>query len=300
MSGGLLLIVVLTLVSGLVMVMRRPSVGPALRWPARGRITLLLAAACAVSALLAANRLESSLHGWDTATPWDRHEVLTWLGLLGAGLAPAGLFLLTRAADAARRRVGVAVQAPSARDALVGGAILTLVPRVTELLPSLLLTFPPSASDTVLDTAVPWAALLGSALMGGVSRTAFVTLLAASAMAVTRPRVRAFGLVVVALAAAAATSSSAATSLVDWAVRGLVQFLAIGGSIAVLWRWGRQSFEAWLVGGLLMAMLDALAAVPTAATAADAAAHVTSVIPAVVALVWLLRRPREVVGVTVA
>jgi hypothetical protein len=291
-SGAVLFAVVLAWLGALVVVLRRAPVEAGAPWPRAARTAALVGAAGAIAVLAAANDWGALMHGWDTAQPWDRHLLFVVLGLAGSALAPAGIWLLWRAVDAVRVRIGVPLRSPSARDAIVGGALLTLGPTVVSVLPRWVQPGMPTLPNTVLDAAVPWLAALFGPLAAGVAAAGGLALVAGALGAWRRPSARGVAVVGFALAFGVFAGAQGALTDAEWWSRGAVHAGAVVLAAGIVWGVGALSLEAWVVGGLLLGATGAVSSALVAATPSDLAAHLLGLVPLAGTLTWLVRRPR--------
>lgn len=291
-SGAVLFAVLLAWLGALVVLLRRAPTAEGAPWPHASRTATWLAAAGVVAIVAGANEWGARLHDWDTAQPWDRHLLFVGLGLAGSALAPAGLWLLWRAADALRVRLGIPVAAPSGRDALIGGALLTLGPTLASVVPRWVLPDAPTLPNTVLDAEVPWLATLFGPLAGGLAAAAALALGVGAIGALRRPWAR--GAAIAAFAAAFGVFAGAPPALSDaeWWQRGAVHAGAVLLAAGLLWRVGALSLDSWVAGGLWLGVTGALTSALIAATPTDAVAHLLGLVPLAMALTWLVRRPR--------
>jgi membrane protease YdiL (CAAX protease family) len=230
-----------------------------------------LAAVAAVELARAADLFPARLAEWDTATPWT-----TWLATLALATAAAALLAMVvgglwYAADEARRRIGIpAVPGRgSARDVLLAGAALGLLPTALAGAAALLGARDPALPTTVLDRLTPLASRTLDAAHGALLALPIVAGAGAVLAEAARTRGR-LALLVAVLGAALAPWLVLAEPRLDLggAAAAGVALALVGAGAAALW--GRLSASAWVVGALVAAGGGAAARALAAGTAVDA------------------------------
>ncbi len=266
-AGVLLLLVIL---GGFLLVrfMRQRPLVPALAWPSRGRMIGIVAVMSAVMFLTRLNDWPTKMAGWDTASPFNRHQWTTISGMLLGALGPLMLWGLWLAADAARRRMGVPVQSPTRGDALWTGAALAAGPALMGALPALVFGPTTTSVSTVMNQVVPVLGHVTNATNSAFAMAAVAVLASSAALAVRSSALRVLLLALVAVSVGSVTAEDAVSSS-EWMARAAVSALAIGGMCAIWWRVGRASMEAWLAGALMLQYATGLASRVSRGTADD-------------------------------
>ena len=216
--------------------------------------------------------------------------------LLGASLSPASVWGLWLNADAVRRRIGVPVRAPSARDAWVVGTALALSAVLPSLLPSLVFPPLPSLVDTTGDLLLPVIGRLTDATAEAMLSVPFYLLIVGALMFVRAPSGRIVVLGVATIIASVGVTLPGPPSMSDWLPRIAVQAVGLLLMIVVFWRLGRTSMEAWLVGALVSGALGAGASAIRTASDGDRVAHLLGAVVALGIASVVASRPREAEG----
>lgn len=243
--------------------------------------------------VLEVNDWPATMHEWDTASPFNRHQLASALRVLVTGLLPAIVWGLWTAADAIRRRAGVSVRSASARDAWLIGAALALGPGLSRVLTSMVGRSTPSAMDTSMDRVVP---LFAEASEFGSMLTLLpvIVLIAGAALSIRSARVRIVAIVaaVIALGVMGATDGAVLSSA--WLSDAATNSLGFGLTALIIWRLGRTSLEAWFVAVsvLVVAVGTQLRGAMLVSTGVDRSALLLSAAISVAAVATIIaRRP---------
>ena len=290
LSAGLVLVV--AGIVGLVRFMKRQPLVPAMVWPPRRIMIAVVCTAAIGIVVLGANDWPAKMHGWDTTSPFNRHQWTSALTLLGSAVGPVALWGLWLAADTVRRRAGVDIRSPRATDAWVLGSALALGPVTLSTLPALFRPRSVVSLDTTLDQVIP---VLGR-FVDGTSGALFVlplsALVAAAFLSVRSTTGRMIVIGLAAIGYGVVTGESGAVSTAEWVTSMVVAAGAFGLCALVLWRLGNSSLEAWFVGALFIEILSELQDATVAAASADQLSHVLSALLAVAVGVFVTSRPR--------
>ncbi len=291
LTAGLMLAV--AGIVGLVRFMKRQPLAPALVWPPRRIMIAVVCAAGLGMVVVGANDWSAKMHGWDTASPFNRHQWTSALTLLGGALGPAALWGLWLAADTVRRRTGVSIRSPRATDAWVLGSALALGPVTLSALPALFRPRSVVSLDTTLDQVVP---VLGR-LLDGTSSALFAlplsALVAAAFLSVRSARGRMLVIGLAAVGFGLVSGDGGAPATVVWVTSVAVAAASFGLCALVFWRLGNSSLEAWFVGALFVEIVSELRGATVAAAGADQISHVISALLAIGVGMLVTLRSRE-------
>ncbi|MBL0170821.1 MAG: CPBP family intramembrane metalloprotease [Gemmatimonadaceae bacterium] len=293
MAAGPVLALVLLGIVGLVRFMRRPPHLAAMKWPSRRTMITLVSLVGVSMAVLSANDWPAMMHGWDTASPFNRHQWTSMLTLLGGTLGAAAAWGMWLATDAARRRMGVPVRAVSARDAWLVGAALALGPRLPDVIPALLLPHTPSPVGTVLDQFIPIIGRLTDAISSALFQAPLFVLIAGALLVIKVPVARVAALIVAAGALGLVSASAGALLTSTWLAHAAVHATSMLLMALVFWKFGRSSMEAWFIGALVSGTLSQVGSGLVAASMTDHLSHMLAAACAIVVGVVLTRRPRS-------
>ena len=291
LTAGLVLVV--AGIVGLVRFMKRQPLVPAMVWPPRRIMIAVVCTAAIGIVVLGANDWPAKMHGWDTTSPFNRHQWTSALTLLGSAVGPAALWGLWLAADTVRRRAGVDIRSPRATDAWVLGSALALGPVTLSALPALFRPRSVVSLDTTLDQVIP---VLGRFVDGTASALFALPMSALVAAAVLSIRSTTGRLIVIGLAAIGyglVTGEGGAATNAEWLTSIVVAAVAFGLCALVFWRLGNSSLEAWFVGALLIEILSQLRDATVAAASADQLSHVLSALLALAVGMYVTSRPRR-------
>ncbi len=287
------LLVVTALLVGLVRFYRGPSVGGSPLW--ERRYVLRVAAVVAV-ALLAdgANSWPTAMHGWDTATPYDRHQMMTLLQGLGFILLALLGAALWGSAEVARRKFGMPITSGDRRRDVLAGVVvaggLALLGALPDLLwPSAYSPVQPSRDALVplLDRATDGLMLLFVGVPAVVVGVASVRGLAGRG-----GRQVVVAALLIALGAVVVSDASVPTTAM-WLSRVAVNAAALGPAAGALWWAGRTSMLTWVVAGGASSLFSMARELQRAVHPTDAAAIGVGMLVTIVAVSWVARQSRR-------
>jgi len=282
--------------AGTIWIVRRRQ--PAMRGAVLGRRAAVaaLAGMALVQLAVSLNEWPTLAAGYDTAQPWSTFIAASTIQIIVSAVVFA-LFVMgaLNASSAVRRRVGIpfwpdAGRSGGARDALLGGTALALLPVAASAAALAAPNDIPSAPETALGALVPVLApaldLVRMALL--VPTLLALPLLVLIAFAHRRVVWIAIPLAAAAVAASVGPASDIAVAGGVWTVAALA-LVAIGLWLRAFWVWGSGSALAWLFAALVAGAANSLGMLVGTAAPQDRLAGGVGVLVAAVSIAWLYR-----------
>lgn len=282
------------------------------RQPAPGMVVLGRRTVIAVLAGLALVQLAASLNEWpalafgyDTAQPWSTFIAASTIQIVVSAVVFALLVMgALNASSAIRRRVGIPFwpggdRPGAARDALLGGAALAMLPLAASAVALAAPNEIPPAPETALGALVPLLAPALDVVRMALLAPTLLSLPLLVLVAFSRRRVVWIAIPLAAAAVAASVGPASDIAVVGgvWTV-GALALLAIGLWLRAFWVWGTASAVAWMFAALVAGAANSLAMMVGTAASQDRLAGAVGLLVAVVAVAWLYRvaARREVAG----
>jgi hypothetical protein len=286
------LLVITALLVGLVRFFRGPRPIGVAAWTRRHTVVV----AAVVAAMFLAdgvNAWPTAMHAWDTATPFDRHQMMTLLQGLGLVLMALLGAALWASADVVRRRVGVPVTSGDRRRDVLAGIVVAGGFVAVGALPDLIW---PSRYSPVLPARDALVPLLDHATDGlmllFVAVPAVVLAVAAIRGLAARASRQALVLGLLVGLVAVVVSDAAQPTTAQWMSRVAVNVVALSVAVAAMWWAGRTSLLSWVVAGGAVSVLSMGRDLQRVVHPIDAAALGVGIVATVLAVTWVARQSR--------